>query len=467
MPFSSLVNDVAAECILEAVGPSKDYIAFVRGRSKILGVSRSWNALADSILSLWTHIVVTPRLPIPTLQAWLARTRLAPLVLEIDFAEFGSYYGTGDPSARLLAYARRVFPVLIPVAYRFSSLLIRIDDAVCSAYVMEQLASLSATMVKRVRISCVCPHLVVSTGSSRLISYLPLPLFATGAPLLTHLSIASVGVQWDLLDHLESLRSLELRQIARHALIPEIEYWRILNAAPLLSRLVLVGMPVTRTKPVVSFVKCSAFDIVLSALEYFEVDFGGSEEMGRLVSRMQMPSLISMVLHIGDYNTDAFIACVGQNQSAFSTVTSLELHGDMAGPTREFAPVEVFRPFLSVEQLDLRHTGPSAFHLVVRGMDTGAFVTVSGDALLQKLQQVVVGDVSARALHKFIELRMHWIDCRSINRVIWACPPHRVFGPDKSPFVDRIAIDVMLSIFREEYIHCTTLTYTEDAYERL
>ncbi|KAJ7196616.1 hypothetical protein C8J57DRAFT_1546624 [Mycena rebaudengoi] len=427
MPFASLVYDVAVDCVIEAIGSSEyDYIAFVRRRAAILHVSKPWRDLAHSAASLWTHIVLTPRLPISTLRLWMGRTSctLAPLALEVAFVDVDLYYNKGNPSARLLAYARRALPIIFSAPGRIQSLILRIDDAACSAYVMELVALLPVTIINRVRFECCCPLLGMSVGGIGLTAYLALPLFLNGGPTLTHLSLRSVGIQWDSFVPIASLQCLELRDVAFHGLPSPPKFWQVLRGTRQLLRLSLIGSPVVFIEPCIE----SRSSTTLAALDFLELDFKGSADMARLVAQLQLPALRKMVLHLGDYNLDALQACVLANPSIFYSASEVVLAGRMCGPVAAFVPGHLFSAFDSIDRLDLQAVDPFIFHATVRCMEMGTFTRSTDVDLLCKLAYLT------KPLSAYVDV------------------PGSSLGVDSR---------------QESRMPITSLTYAEDGYEQL
>jgi hypothetical protein len=237
---SPLVDDVLLQCFEEILANRDgDFIRFVRFRQKLASVSRRFRDLVLHRGSFWSQIVITPRLPADVLRIWVSRARDVPMDVTIDFSDASRFYRRGDLSARIYTYLRVAIPAMLAWNSTWNSLRIYGVEPACCEFLLGTLPSGILSTATRLILSCIPPSLDSTPLHSRTSLRRPLPCICGESAILTHLTLDSVGLDWDLTAILPSLLFLELRGISRSNFVLAQHYNNALARAIELRRLVL------------------------------------------------------------------------------------------------------------------------------------------------------------------------------------------------------------------------------------
>ncbi|KAJ7221910.1 hypothetical protein C8J57DRAFT_1253836 [Mycena rebaudengoi] len=407
MGVNGLCSDTLALCILDFIKDDSDgYLEFLERRKVVVSTCGRWKAIAETTASLWTHIIVTQRLPVETLASWLSRASTAPLTVEIIFKDIHLYYRHGEPSSRLKKFMAIVLPMLVEKIAQWTKLVVFIEDTTASDRVLEMLGQQSAPSLRCASIECRTPFFGVPFLDPSPTLLWPSPLFIRGCPRLSRLSIAFTGLRWGLVASFATLTHLELRSLPSHCAPRITDYKHMFESSPLLTHMVLASIPMDPDE----LDRDVNVHLHMHCLEHLELEFGG-DAMARLVAGLVLPQLKVVTLHLPDYNQSGFSRCISRRPELFFSVPYLILRGSASGflPT-SFVP-NLLRSFPCIHTLDLLDMDSSLFHCIVE--EAASLSSVIGESFnvgLPYLTQLIVSNATWMHLALYTELRLHSVD---------------------------------------------------------
>ncbi|KAJ7178823.1 hypothetical protein C8R43DRAFT_942424 [Mycena crocata] len=357
MSMHSLPNECLGECFEQFVGSDgSDFVSLVRARNTVCSVDKKWRSIAFSIPSLWKRIVVSQQVPVDVLQLWISNAGLDSVRVEVDFHGLQKYYGHGNVSARICAYARLVVPSLMSSAGSWSSFSMEIEDGPCSQLFIVALRCL--TLSSLASLSLDCPLVEGSIADVQ-----TLVDFFRHSPLLSRLSFRSGAIAWFEPGCFRDLVSLEVRGSGGMDTIQLDGVLTLLRNSPRIEHLVLVGFHV------VGLVGIGCDLVQLPLLHTLELSVGLGGGLESFAGHLELPELVNVVLELGGPSLNDSHASLRQRPGIFHGVDVLVVRTRLEDLPGWESVRLLFELFSNIKELDVTGAVPSIFGGGVNGDD--------------------------------------------------------------------------------------------------
>ncbi|KAJ7135263.1 hypothetical protein C8R43DRAFT_956101 [Mycena crocata] len=401
MLFDNLTDAFILRCIELCTGRSQtDYVFFVRSRNAACAVNRRFKSVVLAAHHLWSHVVVTQHVPVDTLRSWLGNAGGESLTVQVDFRDLATYYREGNPSERIHDYTRRILPVLLSSAYRWTSLQMDVEDPSCAALILLALRHVSIPTLQTFAMDCSLQSGGIAwfAGHATLDVIPPCRIFLDGVPFPVDLTADLDRGQRSCFRNLVDLRISGERFVLLDGLVA------VLRSARSLRHLALSNVNVAEVGSLEE-------DITLPVLESLHVDTGSGMGMWSVIGQLDVPLLHTVDVTLQHRGFESFRHCLARRPFLFHEVSVLIVRPTAEADTRSLRLL--FEHFPSTVILDLRH---SCAFFSLRLVECCQIQDKFGAVLLPRLRELVLsaGDIPYAAA--FVDLRMACMG-RSLHRL--------------------------------------------------
>lgn len=377
-------------------------------------ICRLWRETAIQTVSLWTTLEFGHRFSMAKIQAYLQRSKNAPLdvVISLMDGDDASYeICEGQSPAFWITQIRQILAVIVPYVHRWRALKINVVNYRPMAKALVELGKCSgAPLLEKLELELACDEKLDCPFPYPSLTTQDFVIFHGSVPRLKTLYLSGVFLDWPRYHGLNGLTSLDLRSHYCDVRPSLADLTRILHESPNLKLLTLA-----ETLPAGQSREWGASPIKLPSLEYFAFGHVRPTKGAALLTRLAMPNLTHLVLNFEERgNCDALFSALskshpGTRYPIFSKIEILNLHGIKCGKRvlqEACAALDNLREFeLSGGMLK---SGWFDFFISKKSAE--------GTVYFPKLEKLrLIGGVTAEGTYRLVKQRMRWT--RSLKNV--------------------------------------------------
>jgi hypothetical protein len=352
------------------------YFAMARARARASAVCLEWAHFIRSNPLFWTHLFISPLLPLEAVTTSIVRSGLCLLDVHVSIQRT---HAVSD----LAGLSTSIVELLRPVAPRIRTFAVHTDDRTVLESLRFHMEGFEVLALRSMKLVCFSRVALSRAPTS-------LPWFPSRLSSLDSLCLHSTFVPLPHTPSFPLLRRLALHHLASNQLDFEVLV-ALLRGASMLEHLELrcvhIGSPSTPD---------TVATVYLPYLTHLDVAFGNAHTLSLLLPCISAPRIASLTFTLV---TSSDVACAFKCASAFVRVPYLKLRGTPYFPLALF---RLYSCFTRLETLDLTLFPSTAFSDLVG--DSRARSDGHTTRVLPHLQVLLLGCEDLRLIKEFVQL---------------------------------------------------------------
>lgn len=233
-PINSLPDDLILHIFRQGTFCSPDNKYAPTMPLRYSAICKRWRKLAMDASWLWAFLGFSDNPPYTLTKIFLARSRSAPLIIEINISDrkFDSEVNDYWPTTE---YLSERLSMLLPHIYRWKAFSCCADNWAPLCGVLSILEPLAAPRLKRIEFNQSFGEL-----PAEITPRIPIVLLGRGAPALQELVLQGVPINWHHLTF-SNLTELALHRLSQNVMLMVQDFWNMLHQSPNLRTLILSG----------------------------------------------------------------------------------------------------------------------------------------------------------------------------------------------------------------------------------
>ncbi|KAJ7171856.1 hypothetical protein C8R43DRAFT_1120228 [Mycena crocata] len=341
---------------LALYGSFDNYWTMALIRFKIMRADPTLMVFVMACPDFWTHLMLTPGLPVAAVGEHFARAQQRPLYIWASFrlAQLNAYASRTILASDEHSVVSTRFNVVLSASQRWHSLFVDTDNRSAFLSLRSCLAGFPPPNARPFAIR----HFSFTYSYTPDIAdaFAPHPLDARdwldgGYSRLEDLTLRSVNLWWHRLPPFHALRRLSLLHFGRRQHMAHAHFKMIIEGSPCLEFVALKNIGCSDIHPI----PLPQRAIRSTSITSMEIDFASEESTGALVAAFVFPSMRTLHLHV--HHAADLVLCVPCT-GLFSTVLHLTLIADMLSDATYDT---LFLSFPTILSIDISRCGPTLF----------------------------------------------------------------------------------------------------------